>query len=103
MQPLDETLGGRLGILGVDPLLLAGALLFAQPRGARIPIVDLAGEPRPDFALDLVDLGEPALLHLGEMLGHKGRDRVAERALLDLAGKPGRGNTHPRPALAPRP
>ena len=52
--------GRRLGILGVDALLLAGALLLAQPRGARVPIVDLARQPGAHLALDLVDLGEPA-------------------------------------------
>jgi hypothetical protein len=35
MQPLYHALGGRLRIGGVDALLLPGALLLAQPGGAR--------------------------------------------------------------------
>ena len=53
---------------GVDALLLAGALLLAQPRRARVPIVDFAVQPRPHLALDLVDFDQAALLHLVEML-----------------------------------
>jgi hypothetical protein len=42
VRPLDEAGGGRLGILRVDPLLLADALLFSKPRGPRIPVIDFA-------------------------------------------------------------
>ena len=42
VQPLDQSLGGRFGVGGVDTLLLAGALLLAEPRRSGIPVVDLA-------------------------------------------------------------
>ena len=90
MQPLDETLRRRLRILGIDPLLLARALLLAQACGAHVPIIDLARKPVPYLALDLVDLREAALLHFGEMLGHQRRDRVTERTLLNVTGQPRR-------------
>ncbi len=90
MQPLDEPLRGDFGVGSVDPLLLAGALLLAQPGGAGVPVVDLAGEARADFALDLVDLGQPARLDLGQMRGDQVGDGVAERALLDAAREPRR-------------
>ena len=41
MQAFDEAGRGRLGVLSVDALLLTGALLFSQPRGSSVPVVDL--------------------------------------------------------------
>ena len=77
MQPLYHALGGRLGIGGVDPLLLPRSLLLAQPGGARVPIIDLARETGPDFALDLVDFRESAPLHLGEVIRYEAGDRIS--------------------------
>ena len=96
-------LRGRFGVLGVDALLLASALLLAQTRGARVPVVDLAVQPRSNLALDLVDLGEPPLLHLGEMLGNEIRDGVAERSLLDAGprARARRRASRPPPFLRP--
>ena len=56
MQTLHQTLRSRFGVGSVDPLLLAGALLFAQSGGASIPVVDLAGQPRANLSLNLVYL-----------------------------------------------
>lgn len=89
VQPLDQALGGGLGVAGVDPLLLAGALLLAQPGGAGVPVVDLAGQPCADLALDLVDLGDAASAHLGEMGRDEMLDRVAQRLRFDALGEPG--------------
>ena len=77
---------------GVDPLLLAGSLFFAQPGSARIPIIDLAGQPGPHLALDLVDLSEPAPLHLGQVVRNEAGDGVSQCAILDPLRQPRRGD-----------
>ena len=92
VQPLYHALGGRLGIDGVDPLLFAGSLFLAQAGSACIPIIDLAGQPGPHLALDLVDLSEPAPLHLGQVVRNEAGDGIGESVILNPLRQPRRGN-----------
>ena len=92
VQPLDQPLGGRLGIGGIDALHFAGTLFLPQLCGTGVPIVDLARQARPHLALHLVDLGELAAPHFGQMVGYEAGDRIAKRSILDASRQPRRSN-----------
>ena len=89
VQPFDHALRGRLGIGGVEALFLTRALLLAQPRRTRIPIIDLARQTGADLAFDLVDLGKPSPLHLGEMVRNQASDGIGESAIFNRLRQPG--------------
>jgi hypothetical protein len=54
----------------------------SRSRAARVPIIDLARETGPDFALDLVDFRESAPLNLGEVVRYEAGDRIGQSAIL---------------------
>ena len=71
VHPFNQARRHRFGVLGIDALFFARALYLPQPGGAGVPIVDLARQPRPHLAFDLIDFGDPTRAHLGQMLRYE--------------------------------